>query len=782
MARLQDVDTRVTTLLDQMTLDEKIAQIGGMWAPALVDDDCHFSPEKTAHAIPHGIGHITRVGGSIRLRPRDNARLTNAIQRWTRDHTRLGIPIIIHEESVAGYLAREATTFPQAIGMAASFDPALIRAVGNVIRQQIRTSGGHHALAPVLDVVRDARWGRCEETFGEDPFLVARMSVAYIQGIQSDDLTQGVAATAKHFIGYSASEGGMNWAPAHIGPRELREIFAYPFAAAIQEAAVASVMNAYHELDGEPCGGSSAIMMDLLRDELGFDGVVVSDYRTLETLVTYHQVARDQAEAARLGLNAGIDVELPLNKCYGQPLRDALEKGDIRIDAVDDCVKRVLRSKFELGLFDNPFVDEDAVSLVFEQSRDKNRTLSYEVARKSIVLLKNDGVLPLDPTQGTIALIGPHAANPRLMQGDYHYPSHIETLFTPEAQRDKIEPNPIIAPTTDGTFDDHIPPTITLYDALQATYGDRLMYAQGCTVRDEDTSGFDTAKAIAEQSDVIIVAVGDKSGLSSDDTSGEANDRASLHLPGVQLDLIQMLHATGKPVIVILYTGRAVALPWMSENVAAILQAWLPAEMGGQAIGDTLVGTANPGGRLPVSFPRSVGQMPMFYNHKPSGGRANWKGHYTDLPATPIYAFGHGLSYTSFIYSDLQIDKPILQTLDTVKVSAIITNSGNRSGEEVVQLYIRDVVGSLSRPVKQLKGFTRLHLNPGESKRVRFVLDTAQFGFYIDAAQFVVEPGDIRIMFGDAADQIYLEGEVTIVGEVTETKPVFTTPTSIEVP
>src|SRR5215212_6851578 len=421
------IPERVQDLLDRMTLDEKLAQLGSAWVYELLDDSA-FAPEKAHALMAHGIGQITRIGGASSVRPADSARLANAIQTFLREQTRLGIPAIVHEEACSGYMARSATCFPQIIGLASTWEPDLAEAMGAVIRTQMRAVGAHQALAPVLDVTREPRWGRTEETFGEDTYLVARCGSAFVRGLQTDDLGRGVLATGKHFLAYGASEGGMNWAPAHVPARELREVFLPPFEAAIKTAGLASIMNAYHELDGVPCGASRWLLTDLLRGELGFDGLVVSDYFTVHMLDEYHHIAATRGEAARLALEAGIDIELPSTDYYGAPLREAIESGAVSIALIDEVVGRVLTMKFRLGLFERPFVVPEQAAEVFDTPAQ--RQLAREIACKSIVLLKNAGeLLPLRKDIGSIAVIGPNADNVRHQMGDYSYPAHIETLL-----------------------------------------------------------------------------------------------------------------------------------------------------------------------------------------------------------------------------------------------------------------------------------------------------------------------------------------------------------------
>ncbi len=775
----QPVEARIDDLLERMSIDEKIAQLAGVWGMSLIDSEKRFSESAAETHIPHGIGHITRAAASTLLQPNEIASFANAIQRFLTEKTRLSIPAIVHEESCAGFLARGATAFPQAIGMAAMWEPELVEAIAKVIQAEMKAVGAHHSLAPVLDVTRDPRWGRLEETFGEDPYLITRTGIAYIKGLQGENLS-GIVATGKHFIGYGMPEGGMNWAPAHIPEREMREIFMTPFKAAIEEAQIASMMNAYHEMDGVPCGSSKELMVDLLRGELGFDGVVVSDYFTVHQLMEYHHVAADKETAAKMALEAGIDIELPAIDCYGEPLRAGLEAGRIDINLIDQSVRRVLKMKFQLGLFENPYVPEGQAAALY--NTETSRELSRDAARKSLVLLKNDhDLLPLKKSLSSIAVIGPSADSIRLLQGDYHYPSHLEILFDfSEASSDAPSPESALPPVDDPAA--HFNPTITVRQGIEQTVSPetQIYYARGCDILDTDTSGFAEAVEAASKAEVAIVVVGERSGLVTGCTSGESIDRAELGLIGVQQQLIEAVQATGTPTVVVLISGRPLALPWVAEHIPALLVGWLPAQEGGGAIADVLFGDYAPSGKLPVSFPRSVGQIPVYYNHKPSGGRSHWKGEYIDLSPTPLYPFGHGLSYTTFEYTNLRLSHTKASAADTIDIQVDIRNSGTHAGDEVVQLYLHDIVASVTRPVKELKGFKRLSLQAGEQKTVTFQLAIAHLGFYNREMAFVVEPGTIEVLIGSSSEDIRLQAEFEITGEITPVKQVFNTPVYVE--
>jgi beta-glucosidase len=753
------VAERVEDLLSRMTLAEKVAQLGSRWGYQLADGAAICS-ERAAEHLRDGLGQVTRVLGASGLRMREAAEVANAIQRHLLDETRLGIPAILHEEVCCGLMAREATVFPQAIGLASSWDPELVGAVANAVRAQMRAVGAHQGLSPVLDVCRDPRWGRIEETFGEDPHLVARMGVAFVRGLQGDDLRDGVIATAKHFVGYGASEGGMNWAPAHLPARELREVYLHPFEAAVK-AGLRSIMNAYNEVDGVPCAADASLLTDLLRTEWGFDGFAVSDYFAIRQLADYHRIAPDVQSAAALALGAGLDVELPGTDAYGQPLLDALAGGMVSEQTIDASVRRVLRAKFDLGLFERPFVDLDAVQPCPEQ-----RALARDAARRSIVLLRNDGILPLDVTEGSIALIGPNAASARNLLGDYCYAAHIESLM--EMMRDGGN---IFGMATADNLDhgglDELDAASVL-DALGERAGTSVQHALGCDVNGTSREGFEAAVALAAASDVAVMVMGDRAGLTDECTSGESRDRASLDLPGVQEELVRAVVATGTPVVLVLVAGRPVASAWAHEHCAAVLMAWMPGHEGGGAIVDVLAGDAEPGGRLPVSYPRGVGQLPVFYGHKVSGGRSHWKGDYVDSPTSPLYPFGHGLGYTTCELSGAAVREREVRPGGTVTVDVTVTNGGPRAGDEVVQLYVRDPHASLTRPVLELKGFVRLVLGPAESRRVTFEVPVGQLGFHGRDLSYVVEAGAIEVLVGRSSADLVQAGEVTIVADASD--------------
>ena len=662
------IEERVEDLLARMLPEEKVAQLGSAWMFELVSGDEVDDARATA-ICRHGLGQVTRISGASTLTADKAASVANELQRRLVEGTRLGIPAIVHEEICSGLMACGSTVYPQAIGVASTFEPELNAAMADGIRIQMRTAGAQQGLSPVLDVVRDPRWGRTEETYGEDPYLVARMGTAFVDGLQGPDLATGVVATAKHFVGYGASEGGMNWAPAHVGDRELREVFLHPFEAAVH-AGLASVMNGYHELDGVPCAASEQLLDRILRGSWGFDGTVVADYFSVDQLLSYHGLARTKSEAAVLALGAGIDVELPSSDCFAEPLLAAVERGDADLAALDDAVRRVLRLKFALGLFERPYVDPNEAQGAVDT--DAHRSLAATIARKSLVLLRNDGVLPLGPAPGTIAVIGPErrrGAQPvrrLLVSGAHRVTCGDGRRGEPVRRSGSGRPRPATGRRAGPLHSGR----------AKATYGDAVRHARGCAVNDDDISGFAEAVELAAASDIVVLVVGDKAGLTKSCTSGEGRDRSSLALPGVQEDLADAVLSTGTPVVTVLVVGRPCGSEQLHERSAAVLLAWLPGQEGGPAIAETLAGTNNPGGKLPISFPRSVGQLPVFYGHKVSGGRSHWHGEYVDGGTSPLYPFGHGLSYTTFALVDPVVPRPTTGRGDSITVSVSITNTG----------------------------------------------------------------------------------------------------------
>ncbi len=764
------IGERVADLLGRMTLEEKVAQLGAAWLTSLVRDES-FDADYIAEKLTNGIGQVTRIGASTGLVANESAMLGNAIQQVLIDRTRLGIPTVIHEEGVGGFLHRGATTFPQGLGLAATWDTELMGEVAEVIRTQMLAVGARHNLAPVLDVARDPRWGRVEETYGESPELCGRMGVAYVKGLQTDDLANGVVCTGKHFLGYALSQGGRNQAPVHLGGRELREVYAEPFAAAIRDAGLASIMNSYSSIDGEPVASSRAMLTDLLRGELGFVGTVVADYFAVMQLHLNHMTAADAEAAARQALGAGLDIELPALDCY-QHLPTAVREGRFDEALVDESCARVLAQKIQLGLFENPYVDVDAAIAVFDTP--SQRALARRAAAESVILLKNEGVLPIDPGIGSIAVIGPHADDQRLLQGDYHYPAHLEIIYHGMG----AEVMEAVA-AGDGTGTDQLPesggafaagpyytPHVTPLAGLAAALpGATITHERGCDDSGTDTSGIPAAVEAAAAADLAIVLVGAKSGLIPECTVGEARDATDLGLPGVQSQLVAAVAATDAPTVVVVISGRVHTLE--DENAAADAVVWsiLPGEEGGNGIADVLTGAVNPAGRLPVTMPKHVGQIPLHHDARQRGDKAEFYGEYVDRDVQGRYCFGHGLSYTTFDYGELIVIAG--STTSPTTVSVDVTNMGERDGDEVVQLYVTDDVASVARPIRELIGFVRVAIEAGRTRTITFTVDPSRLAFHGVDMTLATEPGTFTFRVGrSSSDPDMSSTQVTLDGEV----------------
>lgn len=724
---------RVGALLAQMTLEEKAAQLVGYWldqggdvvAPMQNEMGSSRSSGALAEITRHGIGHFTRVYGTRPVDPAERAAWLWGEQRRIKRETRLGIPALVHEECLTGLAAWKAATFPTPLAWGASFDPALVAEMGALIGESMRQLGIHQGLAPVLDVVRDPRWGRVDECIGEDPYLVGTVGTAYVQGLQS----AGVHATLKHFLGYSGSRAGRNHAPVSAGPREVADVFLPPFEMAIRDGGVRSVMNSYTEIDGVPVASDPALLTGILREDLGFDGVVVADYFAVAFLEVMHQVAADRGDAAAQALTAGIDVELPSGDAYLAPLIERVRDGRFDEGYLDRAVIRVLTQKEQLGLLDGgAFEDEPPAHIDLDTPR--HREVARRLAAESLVLLSNDGVLPLAAKAPRIALIGPNSDRTAALQGCYSFANHV------------------LAHHPDHELGFAIP---TAREALEAALPDaRIAHVVGCEVEGADRSGFDAAVAAAEDAEVAVVVVGDQAGLFGRGTVGEGNDVESLDLPGVQRELVERLVATGTPVVMVLLTGRPYAIDWALDSEtspAAVLQAFFPGEAGGTAIAEVITGAVSPSGRMPVSLPRSSGSQPYSYLHPVLGGPSD----VTSTDPTPLRPFGFGLSYSTFAYEDLEVSADAT-TDGRFTASVLVRNTGDRKAAEVVQLYGRDPVASVTRPVAQLLGYARVELAAGAAQRVRFDVPVARFAFSDRRMTRVVEPGDVLVWAASHAE------------------------------
>ncbi len=729
--------SRVVDLLQRMTLEEKLAQLVGYWdkgdgeAVAPLQGD-FAEPAGLDEASRHGLGHLTRPYGTRPVDPVERARWLWDWQRRLVTSSRLGIPALVHEECLTGLAAWTAATFPTPLAWGAAFDPELVEEMAALIGASMRMLGIHQGLAPVLDVVRDPRWGRVEECIAEDPYLVGTVGASYVRGLQS----AGVHATLKHFVGYSASQAGRNFAPVHAGPRELADVLLVPFEMAVLDGGARSVMHSYAEIDGLPVAADRDLLTGVLRERWGFDGTVVADYFGVAFLHLLHHVAADLGEAATLALAAGVDIELPTGDAYLAPLAAAVREGRVDEALVDRAVLRALAQKEALGLLDATF-DEPPPRVALDGPQ--HRRVAARLAEESVVLLSNDGILPLD-RPATVAVVGPNADRVEALFGCYSFVNHVIPQH----------------PGTEVGID-----VSTVREALAGEWpGARLSVARGCGVDDGDVTGIPDAVAAATRSEVAVVVVGDQSGLFGRGTVGEGCDRDDLELPGVQRRLVEAVLDTGTPVVLVLLTGRPYAVGWALERCAAVVQAFFPGEEGGAAVAGVLSGRVNPSGRLPVSLPRSVGAQPYTYLHPALGG----DGDVTNLSTTPALPFGHGLSYTSFRRELLEVRAGT--TGEPVVARVRVTNDGARSGADVVQLYGRDVVGSLTRPVAQLLGFHRLHLEAGESAEVAFTVAPARLAFTDRSGRRVVEPGELQVWAGGCVDDRAGATSVTLTGGV----------------
>ncbi len=776
------IEARVEDLLKRMTLEEKTAQLHAVWLKRrdLETEAGVFSDKKAQELLGQGIGQIARPSENKspvtpNKTPEQTINFVNASQKWILENTRLGIPAIYHEEALHGHAARDATSFPQAIGLASTWDANLVEDIYTVIAAETRKRGGSQALTPILDVARDPRWGRIEETMGEDPYLVANLGVASVKGFQGatkDAIGHNrVIATLKHMAGHGEPTGGLNTAPAPIGERTLREIFLFPFEAAIKLAGARSVMASYNEIDGIPSHANDKMMNGILRNEWGFEGVVVSDYFAIGELATRHGIVKGKAQAAALALKSGIDVELPDGDTY-LLLPKLVNAGKISQATVDQAVRRVLHEKFLLGLFEAPYTSLKGADEFI--GNPTHRALALKAAEKAIILLKNDNnQLPLDAASlKTIAVIGPHA-NEALLGGYSDVPKNSISIL--QGIRNYLGED-VKVHYAQGT---HL--TLNNWDigadssAVQSFSKERWHKDSVTLATAKDTKGM-IKKAVhaAKKSQVAVLVLGDNEATSREAwAETHLGDRTRLDLFGRQQELVDAIVATGKPVIVIMINGRPLSITKLSKSVPAILEGWYLGQETGTAVARILFGDANPGAKLPLSIPRSVGHIPAYYNYKPTAKR----GYAFDQTAS-LYPFGHGLSYSTFEYSDISVSKNNAAAGETIEISFTLKNTGHRAGDEVAQLYIRDTVASLTRPVKELKGFKRVSLKGGESARVTFGLSVNQLGFYGHEMQYIVEPGEIQLMVGSSSEDIRLTSKFDITGRtknIEKTKVFFST-------
>ncbi len=752
-------EARVDALIREMTLKEKVAQLFGIWVGAS-DEGAEVAPhqhdmEEPAdldELLPDGLGQLTRPFGTVPVDPALGALSLMRTQARITAANRFGIPAVAHEECLAGFAAWGATAYPVPLSWGATFDPALVREMAAAIGRDMRSVGVHQGLAPVLDVVRDARWGRVEETIGEDPYLVGTIATAYVQGLES----AGVVATLKHFAGYSASRAGRNLAPVGMGARERADVILPPFEMAVRESGVRSVMHAYTDTDGIPSAADDRLLTGLLRDAWGFTGTVVADYFGIAFLKTLHGVAGTFGEAAGAALAAGVDVELPTVKTFGAPLLDAVRQGHVPEELVDRAVRRVLLQKTRLGLLDPDWspvppalrdadttAGPDALRGTVDLDPAANRELAGRIAEQAVVLLRNDGTLPLDPgAPRRIALIGPNSEAPTAVLGCYSFPVHVG------GQHPEI-PAGIALPTLRETLVAEFP-------------GAEVLVARGTGIDDGGTEGFAEALDVARRADIVVAALGDRAGLFGRGTSGEGCDAESLVLPGAQGRLLDALLDTGTPVVTTLLAGRPYALGRAADESAAVLQSFFPGEAGTAALASVLSGRTCPSGRLPVSVPRHPGAQPSTYLASRLGHRSE----VSSIDPAPAFGFGHGLTYTAFAWSDLVVEDTEVPTDGEVRLALTVTNTGDRAGTELVQLYLHDPVASVVQPVQRLIGYLRLDLAPGQRARIRSVVPADLASFTGRTGQRIVEPGALELRFSASSTEPRLTARVTLTGPV----------------
>lgn len=781
-------EERAEDLLSRMSLEEKLGQLQG-YNPAA------WSNDNLEEDYPYGVGEVSFLVASEMESKEQVVEALREIQEKVMSLSKHRIPAIFHMETLCGALMPEATSFPSGIGQASTWNPDLQKKMAEIISRQARAIGVTQAFAPVLDISRDSRMGRQNESYGEDPTLASAMGTAYVQGIQKDgNLKDGVMATAKHFLGYMNSQGGIHAATCHIPERQLVEIFAKPFQAAITQGGLKSVMNSYGAINGEPVAGSKKILTNLLRDEMGFDGITVSDYTSIAELWRRQKVCKNAVEAGKRALESGIDVELPSGECYNYELLELIKTGEIDVELLDGAVKRILTVKFALGLFENPYpTDSEKITVVFNQP--ENEALSLQMAKESLVLLKNDGILPLERKISKIAVIGHHATSLRALFGGYSFMSMAEPLLGVKntmagVQTDKLSNDEkeehnaresrttysgsnveVENPKLEDMAKKYYPKSKNLLEQLKEECPNaEILYSYGYPYAGDDESGHEEALEIAKEADVVILTLGGKAGWGVSCTTGEGIDSTNINLPKCQESFIEKLGKLGKKSVGIHFDGRPISSDAADRYLNAIIEAWSPGEKGAQAITAAIFGDYNPGGKLPVSVAYNAGQIPVFYNHENGAsydvGTISAFNSYVDIPHTPRYHFGHGLSYTTFEYSDLRLNKKKYEPYETLCVSVDIENTGHMAGDEVVQLYIRDPYASMVRPVKELAGFKRIWLNPNEKRTITFRIKLSQFAFLDAEMKWKVEAGAMDVLVGSSSNDIRLHDSFEITSDL----------------
>ena len=778
---------RAEELLRQMTIEEKVMQLSSVFPLALFNTEGTNRSQLDA-LLKNGIGHVSALGLIGHKTPETLAKSVNAIQRYLVTETRLKIPAIFHNEAMSGVVAPHFTAFPTSIGLAATWDPAATEEMADIIRRQMRAIGLLQALAPVMDVARDARWGRVSETYGEDPYLVSAMSVAYTRGLQGKDLTKGVLATAKHFVGYAVTEGGQNMAATAVGSRELYDVHARPFEAAFRLAGLASVMPSYSEFDGVPISASHAVLTGMLRGRMGFTGTTVSDYVAVRFLHTRQKVAGTPEEAGLLALAAGMDVETPAVYGYGQVLIEAVKSGKVRESALDDSVRRVLRDKFALGLFENPYVSENPAEIRTVASEGAD--LSKRLAAESVTLLKNEkNLLPLSRDIAKIAIIGPHADDMEAGFTTYTYPAALKMMHARATGGDiamagvdlgggapaegKAAVSAELAPVFKIDRREYLKSNysaVSLAEAVRQLLPKAEVTAvSGTGVVPKEPTDIPTAVAAARNADVVILAVGGRSAWSNERTEGEGSDTANKDLPPQQVELINAVTALGKPTVAVISIGGPYALASVIDKLPAVLTDYYGGPHQAIALADAIFGVTNPGGKLPFTMPRHVGQVPIHYAQKWGSGYRRTKDDihhgYLDMPSTPLFAFGHGLSYTTFDYSPLHLETETVDTNGEARMSLAVINTGKQRGVDVVQLYAADTASGVTLPAQQLIGFARVDLEPGASETITFVVPMSLLAYTGLSGDLVLEPGPVEMSVGSSSSDIRSTATLTVTGK-----------------
>ena len=774
------IEERVRDLMGRMSFEQKIDQITCL--VTITPDIPDFK-----EYIPNGIGNVgafTTADSVEKI-----VEYADTLQHYLVEETELGIPALIHCEASAGAQFTEADVFPSAVAQASTFDPSVISEMAGVIREQMYHVGFRQALSPVVDIARDPRWGRTTETYGEDPALTSAMSVAYVKGLQTEDMRKGLVCTEKHYVGHGITEGGLNMGRNPVSDRELREVHAKPFQAAITEAGLGSVMSSYCNLDGEPVTGSRKLLTDLLRGEMGFEGIVVSDYIAVDRLVAPFHVAEDFTEAGIRCLKAGLDVEYPRPKGFSYKMRQALEEGKLAMEDIDQAVRRVLTTKMKLGLFENPYPDLERLKASLH--RESTDRLNEKMAMESFTLLKNKNqVLPLSKEPKKIAVIGPHGHSLRSYFGTFSYPASLDmTMAREEDGQIFEEPGLIIydieqeyvgqvrnvSPRLEKRLKKEFSKSRTLYEALKEYLPEsQVTYAKGINAAGTDLGGMQEALNLAGEADIVILTLGGKNGWGITSTVGEGVDSTKIDLPGRQEEFARAVYELHKKTVVLHFDGRPLSNEYVASHFDAILEVWQPGLMGGQALCKVLFGEYSPAGRLPVTAARNEGQLPVYYGlPRGSGyvgagctGMIRNKNGYINDTAFPLYYFGHGLSYTDFAYEDLQVENEKAEPWENVKVSLNVTNTGECDGDEVVQLYVSDDVASMVRPSMELAGFYRVSLKKGETKRIWFEMKVSQFAFLNQDMEWMVEKGSMTLLAGASSCDIRLKGHF----EIKETK------------